>query len=77
VGEEDLPAGGLARRLRQRGRNGRLGDHPGSDFLYRETGDTVVDATHADGAHDGGPADRMDRGTTLGQLRSLNGGTVS
>ncbi|MFE1323804.1 hypothetical protein [Streptomyces sp. NPDC058741] len=47
------------------------------NFLYRETGDTVVDATYADGAHDGGPADRMDRGKFLGKLRSLKGGTAS
>jgi hypothetical protein len=47
------------------------------NFLYRETGDTLVDATYADGAHDGGPADRMKRTTFLGKLRSLDGGTAS
>ncbi|WP_157851297.1 MULTISPECIES: hypothetical protein [Streptomyces] len=47
------------------------------NFLYRETGDTVVDATYADGAHDGGPADRMKRTTFHGKLRSLDGGTAS
>ncbi|WP_371581443.1 hypothetical protein [Streptomyces sp. NBC_01314] len=47
------------------------------NFLYRETGDTVVDATYADGAHDGGPADRMDRTAFLGKLRSLKGETAS
>lgn len=47
------------------------------NFLYRETGDTVVDATYAHGAHDGGPADRMDRAKFLSGLRSLDGGTAS
>ena len=47
------------------------------NFLYREAGDTVVDATYAGGAHDGGPADRMDREKFLGELRSLDGGTAS
>lgn len=47
------------------------------NFLYREAGDTVVDATYADGAHDGGPAARADRAKFLGELRSLDGDSAS
>ncbi|WP_369198174.1 hypothetical protein [Streptomyces djakartensis] len=44
------------------------------NFLYRKTGGAFVDATYAEGAHDGGPADRVDRKKFLGELRSLDGG---
>lgn len=47
------------------------------NFLYREAGDTVVDATYAEGAHDGGPADRMGRTEFHGKLRSLSAKTAS
>ncbi|MGW0612528.1 hypothetical protein [Streptomyces sp. NPDC002788] len=45
-------------------------------FVYRETGGTVVDATCADGAHDGGPAGRVHRCTFLAKPRSPNGTTA-
>ncbi|MFH9014364.1 hypothetical protein ACH4C6_23660 [Streptomyces sp. NPDC017943] len=44
------------------------------NFLYRKAGGAFVDATYAEGAHDGGPADRVDRTKFLGELRSLDGG---
>ncbi|MFF0890999.1 hypothetical protein [Streptomyces sp. NPDC003456] len=44
------------------------------NFLYRKSGGAFVDATYAEGAHDGGPADRVDREEFLGGLRSLDGG---
>jgi hypothetical protein len=47
------------------------------NFLYREAGDTVVDATYARGAYDGGPADRMNRTEFLRKLRPLSARTAS
>ncbi|MET7600530.1 hypothetical protein ACWERY_27530 [Streptomyces sp. NPDC004082] len=42
------------------------------NFVYRATGGSVVDATYAGGAHDGGPAARMDRAEFRGKLRALS-----
>ncbi|MFG1670547.1 hypothetical protein [Streptomyces sp. Y7] len=47
------------------------------NFLYRKTGDTVIDATYAAGAHDGSPADRIGRAEFQRKLRALSNRTAS